>query len=586
VSAKSPRLSLLQLLTLPFLAAILLLGVVVLGLGYRAADAAAQELALHRLGATVQRIGDGLERRRSEADAVLRAAFPQGSGAPADPAADLNGLAHRAWAALSMHPQPQAALSFVALSGQSILVRRLSATDAALSWQRSASAPIETRLFQGASGTLPQAQTGLPAASAEAQGMPADARESPWFRIGRVASAAVWLPAAIDPATAGLTQTRVRRVLDGEGKAVGVAATDVPLKPLEDLLRDLPVSPRALVLVVERSGRLVALRGAPVLRGENDGGPQRLSVHEAAPPGASALYQQLLPRLAGATVSRPGFARVELPDGELMFASFASVGDGGEQPWAIIAAAPGRDFTAGMPAYMARMAAAALAAAAFVLVAGAWIKRRITRDALELARTAERVGDGDLDTPPGEMASRELEGLRDSLRRMQLRLRTDRITGLANREAVLNRLHERMRAGRRRNDAPLLALLFVDLDRFKLVNDHHGHDVGDFVLQTIGRRLRQTVRDTDMVARWSGDEFVLLLDGVDSRDNAQRVRDQVERVLRDPVELGPGRDGVELDGTVGLALSAADAFEPDLLIRAAEADMAQRKPQSPGYPRA
>jgi diguanylate cyclase (GGDEF)-like protein len=261
-------------------------------------------------------------------------------------------------------------------------------------------------------------------------------------------------------------------------------------------------------------------------------------------------------------------------------ASYSRITDGAGHDWTLIVAAPHSDFDAGLLANVAHTAAAALVAAALMLLIAAWIKRSLAGDAVQLAEAMQRIGDGDLDSPPGPMRSAELSALRDHLHRLQLRLRTDRVTGLANREAILNRLHDRMRPGRRHNDAPLLALLFVDLDRFKAVNERHGHEAGDFVLQTIGRRLRQTVRDTDLVARWAGDEFVLLLDGVGTAEHAHRARDQVERVLRDPVELGPGRDAVELDGTVGLALSPSQAGEPDQLIRQAEEDMFQRKPSS------
>ena len=105
--------------------------------------------------------------------------------------------------------------------------------------------------------------------------------------------------------------------------------------------------------------------------------------------------------------------------------------------------------TTGLRVNAAHTAAGALVAAAAVLVAGAWVRRRIAGDAHELLDTARRIGDGDLDTPPAPMATAELGALRDALRRMQLRLRTDRVTGLANRESVLTRLHDRMRPGRR-----------------------------------------------------------------------------------------------------------------------------------------
>lgn len=333
-------------------------------------------------------------------------------------------------------------------------------------------------------------------------------------------------------------------------------------------------SPRPWVIVFDREGRPA--------RGVGGATPASLPAADAAGRAPEGLPAAALARLARGTVARPQVSWVELPGaGQLLVAVAQLDGDPGSS-LAVMAAVRRADLVSGVQANAAHTAALALVAVALVLLVGAAARRLVAADALELARSARRIGEGDLDTPPGPMASRELDALRDALQHLRRRLRTDRSTGLANRESVLARLHDRMRHGRRRNDAPLLALLFVDLDRFDRVNARHGREAGDVVLQAIGRRLRQTVRDTDMVARWSGDEFLLLLDGVGSPENAERVRDQVERVLRDPVELGEGREAAELDGTAGLALSPGDASEPEALIRAAAQDMVLRKPVAQG----
>jgi len=254
--------------------------------------------------------------------------------------------------------------------------------------------------------------------------------------------------------------------------------------------------------------------------------------------------------------------------------------DDGGHDWALIVAAPRAVFTSNLLTTLMQTVAATLAAVASVLLIAAWIRRRLMKDVLTLSQSLQAISDGDLDTPPAAMHCAEMAQLGTTFRRTQLRLRNDRSLGLANRESILARLHDRMRPGRRHNDAPLLAFLIVDLNRFREVNRLHGYEAGDFVLQTIGKRLRQTVRDTDMVARWASDEFVVMLDGVASEEDAHRVRDQIERVLRDPVELGPGREAVETDGTAGLAVINlnSESSEPDTLMRSAQTDLAQRKP--------
>jgi diguanylate cyclase (GGDEF)-like protein len=389
---------------------------------------------------------------------------------------------------------------------------------------------------------------------------------------------------AVEAAARSWLAEAVQRVAQDLRRSPGAAlAQDIgasrPSAPPRELLPPTPAPARAWLVVIDRDGRAVRWRGpgarVAVL-------PAVASAADAEAPAWALRHAAALARLSPGTVDRPHLSWVEPPGGEALLTAVARLDDALGPAVAVMAAVPRADLVAGLEANAAHTAAVALVAVAVVLLVGAAVRSRVAADALELARSAQRIGEGDLDAPPGPMASRELDALRDALKQLQRRLRTDRGTGLANRESVLARLHDRVRHGRRRNDAPLLALLFVDLDRFERVNARHGREAGDVVLQAIGRRLRQTVRDTDLVARWSGDEFVLLLDGVGSPENAQRVRDQVERVLRDPVELGEGRDAAELDGTAGLALWPGDASEPDALIRAAAQDMVRRKPAPQG----
>ena len=80
-------------------------------------------------------------------------------------------------------------------------------------------------------------------------------------------------------------------------------------------------------------------------------------------------------------------------------------------------------------------------------------------------------------------------------------------------------------------------MVFIDLNRFKLINDRLGHDAGDRALVEIGRRLREATRSGDLVARYAGDEFVLLIEGVASHEVAEQVRRHLEEVLRRPLQM-------------------------------------------------
>jgi diguanylate cyclase (GGDEF)-like protein/PAS domain S-box-containing protein len=147
----------------------------------------------------------------------------------------------------------------------------------------------------------------------------------------------------------------------------------------------------------------------------------------------------------------------------------------------------------------------------------------------------------------------------------------DALTGLPNRASLLEQLDAAV--ARAAAGGPVVAVLFCDLDRFKVVNDSDGHDVGDRLLVECGRRLRSVVGDDDVVARFGGDEFVVLC-AVGGRDEATTVADRVASALDAPVELG-GRE-YAVSTSIGIAFSdqAGDARD---LLRLADAAMYRAK---------
>lgn len=150
----------------------------------------------------------------------------------------------------------------------------------------------------------------------------------------------------------------------------------------------------------------------------------------------------------------------------------------------------------------------------------------------------------------------------------------DALTGLANRQMFLMQLRQRF-SYRNREATPRFALLFIDLDRFKLINDTLGHHIGDLFLIEVSRRLQQTVREHDLVARLGGDEFVILLGQIQSDFDAEEVAERLIESLRQPMQL----EGQQVcsGASLGIACYQPEYQNADELLRDADAAMYQAK---------
>jgi diguanylate cyclase (GGDEF)-like protein/PAS domain S-box-containing protein len=150
----------------------------------------------------------------------------------------------------------------------------------------------------------------------------------------------------------------------------------------------------------------------------------------------------------------------------------------------------------------------------------------------------------------------------------------DSLTGLPNRALLLD--HLELALARAERDDRLIALLFLDLDRFKMVNDLHGHDAGDELLAQTARLISEVVRPSDTVARLGGDEFVILCDDVDDEEHAVAVAHRVAAAI----ESSPyyvGNTNLAISASIGIAMAAGGAGHPEALLRDADAAMYRAK---------
>jgi diguanylate cyclase (GGDEF)-like protein/PAS domain S-box-containing protein len=149
----------------------------------------------------------------------------------------------------------------------------------------------------------------------------------------------------------------------------------------------------------------------------------------------------------------------------------------------------------------------------------------------------------------------------------------DALTGLPNRNLFQNRLRDRIEIARRHTNR--FAVLFFDLDDFKVINDSLGHSAGDQLLIEVSRRVQTCIRGTDLLARLGGDEFTLLLENVDGPDEAVAIAKRIAEVLDDPFNL----DGHELFATtsIGIAIGDQSTASPDDILRNADLAMYEAK---------
>jgi diguanylate cyclase (GGDEF)-like protein len=163
--------------------------------------------------------------------------------------------------------------------------------------------------------------------------------------------------------------------------------------------------------------------------------------------------------------------------------------------------------------------------------------------------------------------------LEKQIERSQYLALHDDLTALANRRLFQDRLNNAMERARRSGTS--LALMQVDLDGFKAINDNHGHHVGDLLLQQIAALLLRRVRRSDTVARTGGDEFSIILEEPSSRGDAELVAESLVRILREPIVL-TGKP-ISVGASIGIAVFPDDAPNPDALCIEADMRMYQVK---------
>jgi diguanylate cyclase (GGDEF)-like protein/PAS domain S-box-containing protein len=145
----------------------------------------------------------------------------------------------------------------------------------------------------------------------------------------------------------------------------------------------------------------------------------------------------------------------------------------------------------------------------------------------------------------------------------------DALTDLPNRFLMLDRLNQLLSHAQR--SGSIFAVLFMDIDRFKDVNDSYGHEFGDLLLRTVAQRLAQAVRQGDTVTRMGGDEFVIVLDTIHQAGDADAVAGYIQRALAEAFTLD--RHHVKVTASIGISFYPGNGEDADTLLKAADRAM-------------
>lgn len=550
--------SLRTVLIFPYVALVILLAVAIGALSYQTGSQAVLTVSGHLLEETVSRIGQAVDRHVVGSVATLEAAFPSGMLAPASIEEDFEDIRTRFWIATSLHIDPNNYVYYGNLEGQGIGLFRRSWDEGELRIKYKAEEHRKRYRIDGING-VPQFESHEKSLF--------DPRTRPWFKAAQATGQDIWTSVYIDFGTLELVATRARRVLGEQGELRGVVATDMPLHALNDFVGNLDISPNGLAFIVEPNGELIASSCSPNVKHTADGRNVRLNAAESEHPLLAAIYRKIQPDLSRSLENNTTRTFVFTDNyGEKIHVAFAIFQDSAGLKWINVVALPDRDFMGGISSNVLRTILLGVIATIIVVFIGLSILNWVTRDLKRLSIAANQVGSGGMEEPLCIRRNDEIGTLAKSFQAMQSRLQTDHLTGLPNRYAFEQSLNAAIQ--KHAHEANPFAIMFIDINNFKKINDRFGHDIGDQALIELALRLRTHVRQHDMVARYAGDEFVVLLGGVQSDDDLAPIRSNIEQALAAPLKATSPTSS-SLGGAIGVAHFPNDADNAkDLLILA------------------
>ncbi len=556
--------SLKATLIFPYVLLIILLTITIGLLSYWAGSNTVSRLSERLSLEMVERIGQAVDHHMYGSSAVLEAAFPVGLAASDDIRSDLDAMRTRFWTATTLHTDPNDYVYYGNLAGQSYGLKRLNGNKAEIRIKTDSSQPRRYLRLDSING---------PTTEVSIESSIFDPRTRPWFHSREQSSNRhIWTSVYVDFSTQDLVVTRARQVLSPAGNFTGVVATDVSLVKLNRFISDLAVSKNGLAFLVESNGELLAASNVPNVKKSVSGKMQRMRVDDAESELIKSTYKVVLPEIAKQShSSATGTVTFVDKSGETINVAYKHITDNAGLDWIAVTAVPNRDILKGVTQQVYMVLILGLVAVVIAVLLGLMILMRVTRDISTLAHAVMDSNAPEVSTLTLQRTD-EIGVLARSLMEMRHDLLTDSLTGTANRAALELFVSHLFRA----NDqcpVPYFALLFIDLDNFKLLNDQHGHHKGDDALIEVAQRFEALMRPHDLLARIGGDEFVVVLTDNINPHSAELIKERFEKALSQPLSCLLPDDSLHLHASVGVAIYPKDGRDLKSLLKAADKKM-------------
>ncbi|WP_026350110.1 diguanylate cyclase domain-containing protein [Bordetella sp. FB-8] len=564
------RSSLRLSLILPFVVLISVLTGVLGVLWYWTESMTVSGLSKQLMAQMTDRIAQAIGQDVRYSGAVLEAAFPEGLPEAADIGSDLSGLQKRLWTAASLRATVYSPVYYGNIAGQSIGLLRKDGNHAEIRLNTQPGQPRQRFSLDGITGTPTRIFSDTKVF---------DPRTRLWFKLASHADGPVWTPVYIDFDKHDLVMTLARRVLSKTGEFEGVVATDVFLHALQRFVDRLPLIRGGQIFILEPNGALIAASDTSNVRLDSNGGLERVYAGTSGDPMFEAVYAKLRPIFAQSGAPTGTALASDAHDGKIQIA-YTHILDKGGLNWIAVVAIPEENMLAAVRRNVILVLALGMLALGLALAMGLYLFNGIAKDMRKLAHAVRQVGQGEINARIHVDRNDEIGELAHNFDHMRDSLFTDKLTGCANRDALQHILAMFMRKAEDGRSARPFALFFIDLNRFKPLNDRWGHENGDRALTEVTQRIKGELHKRSVLVRWGGDEFVAVLPDVDDDAKAVCERRRLESVLEPALttlEDIPAGEEVFIGASIGYALYPRDGDDPQTLLRHADQEMYRRK---------
>ena len=387
----------------------------------------------------------------------------------------------------------------------------------------------------------------------------------------------IWSPVFSDFRTRTLAIALSKPLYRNNGDLLGVATSSIFLGRIGAFLQTLKVGETGIAFIMEPDGELIASSTKDALFSFQDEKLLRLKAGNSASPLMRGVAADILEFFHTHDAEARYFRTTAVAgiQGKVMVSANMQHDSAGIN-WIVAAAVPSNDYYGSFTGSVYQTLLFGMVAVAITFLLGFLILRRVLRDLRALTLAATRIGNGEPFTPLDINRDDEIGQLANSFQEMERNLHTDRLTGVLNRESLIAQIEFRLRTASQTSTPLHFALMFIDLDKFKTINDQFGHDEGDKVLISAAAQLREAMRKDDAVSRFGGDEFMIYLHGVATETVANSIAQKIRLCLRRPIV---GRNGVKyhIDASIGFAIYPEDGLDVETLLRVSDHRMFEMK---------